>query len=287
MKKTTSKFLAGALFLALTLSGCSGEKTTAGSGAASQGKASSASTTVLKIAASQTPHAELLEFVKPTLQKEGVTLKVTVLASGSGNTVLDQTEAGEFDVNYCGHLPWLKAVQSTKHQYDDLASAGGIHIEPIGCYSTKYTGKDQIPDNATIAIPNNTSNEYRALKILEQNGFIKLKSGVTTNTATARDIEKYIKPIKIVEMDAQIALRDRDQFDAYITNTNRVIEAGLDATKYLFRETAEDNPFANILVVKKDRLNDAAVKKLFAALTTPEVKKFIEEKYKGAVIPAF
>lgn len=279
MNKLHIKSLIFALVVPLALGGCAAST----SGASS----SSSKTKVLKVLASSTPHVELLKLVKPTLAKEGVDLQITTLSSDGGITALEQTESGEFDVNYFAHLPYLQAQQKAKPQLDDLVSAGGIHLEPIGFYSAKYTEKDQLPKDATIAIPNDTSNEYRALKILEQNGFIKLDANVTTNTATVRSVASYIKPIKLVEMDAQIIIRNRDQFDGYVTNTNKVIEAGLDPTKALFKESVKDNPFVNILIVKKSRLNDAAVKKLYASLTTPEVKKFIESKYKGAVVAAF
>ncbi len=284
MKKSLKRltfWAATALVLPLAVSGCSSAGVSAASG-------SSGGKEVLKVAASATPHAELLNYVKPTLAKEGVDLQIITLSAGAdGQNVLEQTEDGEYDVSYFAHTPYLEAQQAEKSELKDLVSAGGIHIEPIGLYSVKYKKASQLPDNATIAIPNDTSNEYRALKVLDDNGYNKLSSDVSTNNATVRSIVNYLKPIKLVEMDSQIIIRDRDQFDAYVTNTNKMIEAGLDATKYLYRESPKNNPFVNILIVKKSRKNDAGIKKLYAALTTQKVKQYIQKKYKGSVVAAF
>jgi D-methionine transport system substrate-binding protein len=122
--------------------------------------------------------------------------------------------------------------------------------------------------------------------VLEDNGFIKLKPDIVNFTATKQDIAEYVKPIEIIELDAGIIIRGANELDGYITNTNRILEAGIDANTALFRES-KDSPYANILVTKSSRVNDAAVAALKKALTTEEVRKFIQDKYKGAVIPAF
>ncbi len=240
--------------------------------------------TVLTVAADAVPHAELLNFVKPTLEKEGVELKIIVLDASTGSLANEQTDNGEYDVNFFQHLPYLDSVKSEKGY--DLAAAGSIHVEPIGFYSVKYKSKEEIPDGAKIAIPNDATNEYRALKILEDNGFIKLKSTIQNYSATINDIETNTKNLKITELDSANIIRVKDEFDGYITNTNKILDAGIDANTALFRE-GKDSPYANILVTKTSRVNDDAIVKLKNALTTPEVKKFIEETYKGAVIPAF
>ena len=240
--------------------------------------------TVLTVAADAVPHAELLNFVKPELEKEGVELKIIVLDASTGSLANEQTDNGEYDVNFFQHLPYLDSVKSEKGY--DLAAAGSIHVEPIGFYSVKYKSKEEIPDGAKIAIPNDATNEYRALKILENNGFIKLKSTIQNYSATINDIETNTKNLKITELDSANIIRVKDEFDGYVTNTNKILDAGIDANTALFRE-GKDSPYANILVTKTSRVNDAAIVKLKNALTTPEVKKFIEETYKGAVIPAF
>lgn len=277
-----------AVLVAAALSACSSPSAASSAPSAAAGssasQASGSAATVLKVAADPVPHAELLEYVKPKLKEEGVDLQITVLDANGDSLANERTNDGEYDVNFFQHLPYLESVKQEKGY--DLASAGKVHVEPIGAYSVKYKTKAQIPANATVVLPNDTTNEYRALKILEDNGFIKLKSTIKNYSATVQDIETYVKPIKITELDSAQIIRVRDQFDVYITNTNKILDAGLDAATALFRE-GSDSPYANILVTKTSRVNDPAVAKLKEALNTPDVKKYIESKYKGAVIPAF
>ena len=278
MKKVVA-ILTAVLALSTVISGCAKSSSTA-----SSSSSVSSAKTVLKVAADQTPHAELLNHVKAKLAAEGVDLQITVLDATSDSLANEQVSDGEFDVNFFQHLPYLESV--IKEKGYDLASAGKIHVEPIGFYSTKYKTKADIPANATVVIPNDTTNEYRALKILEDNGFIKLKSGLKNYEATVQDIATYIKPLKITELDSAQIIRVRDQFDGYITNTNKILDAGINASSALFREDS-NSPYANILVTKKSRVNDPAVVKLREALQSDDVKAFIKEKYKGAVIAAF
>lgn len=235
----------------------------------------------LKVLADLVPHSELLEFVKPKLAEQGIDLEITIAQNDHGN---DDTASGEFDVNFFQHVPYLNSVVSEKGL--DLAPAGAIHVEPIGFYSEKYKTTVEIPENAVVGIPNDTTNEYRALRILEQNGFIKLRSNLATYEATVQDIAEYIKPIKIEEIDAAQLVRLLPDLDGAIINTNRVLEAGIDANTALFREGA-DSPYANILVTTSARVNDPAIVALFQVLTTEEVRQFILDKYQGAVVPAF
>jgi D-methionine transport system substrate-binding protein len=299
--KTLSVLASAILVSVLTLSGCAGSSSApaaastapssaapassaASSVASASSAASSATLTVLKIAADPVPHAELLNFIKPKLKEEGVDLQITVLDSDGDSLANERTNNGEFDVNFFQHVPYLDSVKKEKGY--DLAPAGKVHVEPIGAYSVQYKKIADLPANAKIVIPNDTTNEYRALKILEDNGFIKLKSTIKNYSATVQDIAAYTKPVKITELDSAQIIRVRDQFDVYITNTNKILDAGIDAATALFREGA-DSPYANVLVTKTSRVNDPAIVKLREALNTQEVKKFIEEKYKGAVIPAF
>ncbi|MDR0500997.1 MAG: hypothetical protein LBG97_07165 [Coriobacteriales bacterium] len=303
MKTRRSKFLiTGILALLLVasvalLGGCDGSnntdnsdsnsstaQTSSGNGASSGNNATSTGTssTKLTIGAAQVPHAEILEFIKPTLAKQGIEIEI-VVPTDEG-TLNQLTENGELDVNYFQHVPYLNAVVSERGF--DLVSIGGIHLEPIGAYSDKFTKLEDITDNATVAITNDGTNEYRALKILEEAGFIKLKDDTNPATVTKSDIETYFKPLNIVELEAGLIVRTHDEYDLYISNTNRIIEGGLDANKFIFREAA-DSPYANVLVVKRDRASDTSIKALYDALRTTEVKDFIEQKYKGAVVAAF
>jgi D-methionine transport system substrate-binding protein len=253
------------------------------------GKALAAQTTsrtTLKVIAAPVPHAELLEFVKPKLAAQGIDLEIYVLDEGTTTARIynEQTENGEFDVNFDMHVPYFNWLLS-EHRFD-LAPAGSIHVEPIGFYSAKYKKKEEIPDKAVIAVPNNATNEYRAFRLLEQNGFIKLKPDIQSFSATKEDIAEYVKPIEIVELDVNLISRNADQLDGYVLNTNKILEAGIDPNSALFRED-KDSPFANILVTKTARVNDPAIVALKNALTTEDVRKFIQEKYNGAVVPAF
>ncbi len=269
------------LILSVTLFGGCGSTGTASNSTVPVKNLSKENPVTLKVLADQVPHAELLNFVKPRLAEEGVKLEITILQNDHGN---EDVNNGEFDVNFFQHQPYLDSVKAEKGY--DLANAGNIHVEPIGLYSDKYKTKEEIPEGAVIGIPNDVTNEYRALKILEDNGFLKLRSDLEEHAATVKDITEYIKNIKIEEIDSAQLIRLKTDFDGYITNTNKILEAGIDPNTALFRE-GKDSPYANILVTKTNRLNDPAIVALKKALATEEVRKFIEEKYKGAVIPAF
>jgi D-methionine transport system substrate-binding protein len=271
------------LFSIFTLfAGCSKKSGTAPVAPAASQPAAAAARTKLKVQADLVPHAELLEFVKPKLAEQGIDLEIITTTDSS--LANEQTVNGEFDANFFQHEPYLKSIVAEKGF--DLINGGNIHVEPIGAYSEKYKTIAEIPDNATIAIPNDATNEFRALTILAQNGFIRLKSNTDVYQTTIQDVEEYLKPVTLVELDSAAIIRIRDQFDAYITNTNKVLEAGIDTSTVLFRE-GKDSPYANILGIKAGRADDPAIKALYKALTTEEVRQFINTKYKGAVIPAF
>lgn len=283
MKKRITLLVVTIIAIGALITGCgSSSQTTATADKSSSSGEAKKDNKTFKIIADDVPHAELLEFVKPNLAKEGINIEV--IPPTGGETGCESVETGEVDMNYFAHWPYIKTVNESKGFH--LVSAGNIHVEPIGCYSKKYKSKDEIPSNAKIVIPNDASNEFRGLSILEKAGFIKLKEGTSSVNTTVKDIDKYLKPIEITEMDSAQILRVADDFDAYVTNTNKILEAGIDPNTALFREGA-DSPYANILVVKEGNENKPEVKAIYKALTTPEVKKFIEEKYKGAVVPAF
>lgn len=190
----------------------------------------------------------------------------------------------QIDANYFQHVPYLDSVKGEKGY--DFAVTTKVHVEPIGFYSDKLKSKDEIKEGATIGIPNNPSNEYRALVLLQQQGFIKLKEGITTYEATPKDIVENPKKLKFVEADSATLPRALPDLDGAIINTNLVLEAKIDPNSALFREDA-NSPYANIIVVRKGDENNEAIKKLDVALTSPEVKKFIEDTYGVAVVPAF
>ncbi len=227
------------------------------------------------------PHNELIELVKPILNKQGI--EIEIVSTAADATWLDKLNGGEVDFAFFAHWPYVE-------EYNDangakIANAGNIHVEPISAYSNEYQSVDEVPDNAKFVIPNDATNEYRALKIIEKAGFIKLDPNLKELKASVKDIVEYVKPIEITEIDSIQIIGLAQDFDVYITNTNKALEAGVDTTKYLFREDA-NSPYANIIAVKEERLEDPGIKALVEALRSDETKKFIEEKYNGAVIPA-
>lgn len=266
------------------LAGCGSQN---GNGEAAAPQASTAASeapkeVTIKVGASAVPHAEILEFIKPKLKEEGVNLEVVTLDDdGQLNPALQEKQ---IDANYFQHVPYLDSVKEEKG-YDFVVTAK-VHVEPIGFYSEKLKSKDEIPHGAKIGIPNNPSNEYRALVLLQQQGFIKLKDGITTYEATPKDIVDNPHHLEFVEADAATLPRSLPDLDGAIINTNLVLEAKIDPKSALFREDA-NSPYANVVVVRKGDENREEIKKLDEALTSPEVKKFIEDKYGVAVVPAF
>lgn len=237
---------------------------------------------VLKGLADLVPHYELLQHVAPELEKQGV--KLDIVSTAADSTWPEKVYDGEVAFHYYAH--WPAVAESNETNGFDLVDAGDIHVEPIGAYSEKYNSVSEVPDDATFIIPNDATNEYRALRIIEQAGFIKLKDGIEDSLrASVNDIEEYTKPISITEIDSIQIIGRASEFDVYITNTNKALEAGIDVTKYLFRE-GEDSPYANIISTKPEYQNDPAIQALVAALRSEDTKQYILDSYNGAVIPA-
>jgi D-methionine transport system substrate-binding protein len=238
--------------------------------------------TTLKIGAAVVPHAEILNSIKPDLKERGVDLDIVVLDDEAQlNPALQDKQ---IDANYFQHVPYLDSVSKEKGYQFTVAAK--IHVEPIGFYSQKHTSKDQLPDGATIAIPNNPSNEYRALALLEKNGLLKLKEGIADYSATPADITDNPKKLKFKEIEAAQLTRILPDVDGAVINTNFVLDAKIDPNSALFREEA-DSPYANIIVVRKGEESRPEIEKLVSALQTPKVKQYIQDTYKGAVVPAF
>ncbi len=237
-------------------------------------------TVVLKGIADLVPHSEIIEYVKPKLAEQGI--EIELVSTAADSTTNEKLNAGEIDFNYFQHDPYLQSeIEANGY---DLVNAGDIHVEPITAYSDKYTSKDEITENAVVAIPNDATNEYRALRILEQNGFIKLNDGVADSlSASVADIAEYIIPLEIVELDSAQIIPTKDDYDFFITNTNKALEAGITSAK-LFSEGA-DSPYANIIAVRTEDKDNPAIQALVAALKEADTQEFIEGKYDGAVIP--
>ena len=236
----------------------------------------------LVVAATPVPHAEILELIKPALAKEGVDLDIKVFTDYVQPNV--QVDQKRLDANYFQTLPYLQSFNEGKGTH--LETVIGVHVEPFGGYSKKVKSLAELKDGATIAIPNEGSNSGRALILLQKAGLIELKDP-TNAVATPKDIAKNPHNFKFKELESALLPRVLDQVDLDMINTNYALEAGLNpATDALVIE-GSDSPYVNFLVARPDNKNSDAIQKLAKALTSPEVKAFIEQKYKGAVVPAF
>ena len=236
----------------------------------------------LSVAASPVPHAEILEFVKPALAKEGVNLKVKVFTDYVQPNV--QVAEKRLDANFFQHQPYLDEFNKSKGT--DLVSVAAVHLEPLGAYSSKYKKLDELKDGATVVIPNDATNGGRALLLLDKAGLIKLKDSKNI-LSTPKDIVENKKNLKFRELEAATIPRVLTQVDLALINTNYALEAKLNPEKDALVIEGSDSPYVNILVARPDDKDSEDMKKLVAALHTPEVKAFILEKYKGAILPAF
>jgi len=269
MKKILCAVLAAAL-AAGALTGCGS-------------KAGSGDDKKLVVGASPSPHAEILNEAKAILEKQGYTLEIKEYNDYvQPNVALD---AGDLDANYFQHQPYLDEFNAEKKM--DLVSAGMIHYEPFGIYAGKTASLDALPDKAQVAVPNDTTNEARALLLLEAQGIITLKEGAGL-TATKQDVVDNPKNIDIIEMEAAQLPRSLQDVDIAVINGNYAIAAGLKVKDALVCEDSESigaTTYGNIVAVQKGHESDEKIKALVDALKSDEVKKFIEEKYEGAVVP--
>ncbi|MFJ2281508.1 MetQ/NlpA family ABC transporter substrate-binding protein [Pseudomonas sp. NPDC087803] len=242
----------------------------------------SAHAETLTVAATPVPHAEILEFVKPALAKEGVELKVKVFTDYIQPNV--QVAEKRLDANFFQHQPYLDEFNKAKGT--NLVAVTGVHLEPLGAYSSKIKDLKDLPSGANVVIPNDATNGGRALLLLAKAGLITLKDP-TNILSTLKDIAENPKDLKIRELEAATIPRVLTQVDLALINTNYALEAKLDPSKDALVIEGSDSPYVNILVSRVDNKDSDAMKKLADALHSPEVKKFITEKYKGAVLPAF
>ncbi|WP_079204158.1 MULTISPECIES: MetQ/NlpA family ABC transporter substrate-binding protein [Pseudomonas] len=236
----------------------------------------------LSVAATAVPHAEILEFVKPALAKDGVELEIKVFTDYVQPNV--QVAEKRLDANFFQHQPYLDEFNNSRGT--ELVSVAGVHVEPFGAYSSTVKTLVELPQGANVVIPNDATNGGRALLLLQKAGLIRLKNGAGI-TATAKDIVKNPKGIKIRELEAATLARVLTQVDLALINTNYALEAKLNPTQDALIIEGSDSPYVNILVARPDNKDSAAMQKLAKALNSPEVKAFILEKYQGAVVPAF
>lgn len=278
MKK---KLFAIVLGLVLVLTACGSNKDDQKAEAPAENAPTESNEIVIGV--SPVPHEEIIENLKDDFKEAGLDVKVVVFDDYIQPNI--QTNEGDLDANFYQHKPYLDAFN--KEQGTDLVSIGGVHIEPLGVYSDKISDLNDLPEGATVIIPNDTSNGARALLILEKNGVIKLKDSTDVN-ATEQDIVENPKNIKFVPMEAASIAGVYKDADAAVINSNYALGAGLNpGTDSIAIEDAVDNPYANIVVVKKGREGEEKFKKFMEVLQSEKTKKFIEEKYEGAIIPAF
>ena len=241
---------------------------------------SSAEDKTIKVGASPTPHAEILEVVKPLLEKKGYNLEVVEF----DDYVLPNTSLaeGELDANYFQHIPYLEETNEAKGL--NLTYTAKVHIEPMGIYSNNFKSLDELKEGAKIAVPNDATNEARALQLLAKNGIIEVAD---EELITVKDIKSNPKNIEIVEVDAAQVPTTLADVDFAVINTNFALNAGLNPTKDAIAIEESDSPYANILACREDNKDDEKIKVLSEALTSDEVKSFIEEKYDGSIVPTF
>lgn len=301
MKKLISATLAASLALSLAACGSSASTdsvaasseaaSTESTAASSEAAESTAETgelagTTLKVAASPTPHAEILNAAKDILAEQGIDLEVIEFAEYVQPNLV--TESGEVDANYFQHKPYLDGFNVKQGTH--LVSVGPVHYEPLGIYPGKSSDLENIADGATISIPSDTTNEARALQLLATQGLITVRDDAGL-TATINDITENPHNIKFEEIEAAQLPRTVQDVDFAVINGNYALAAGFSvkndalATEDASSEAAQT--YANILAVKEGHENDPAIQALYAALTSDKVKDYINSTYDGAVVPIF
>lgn len=243
--------------------------------------ASSMVAEVIKVGATPVPHAEILQAIKPELKKEGYDLEIKVF----NDYVVpnESVQNGDLDANFFQHTPYLNEFNTNKGT--NLVKTVGVHIEPMGIYSKKIKDLKDLKDGAIISIPNDPTNESRALDLLVKAKLIE----VDTNTAlrTPLDITKNPKNLNFKELEAASLPRTLDDVDLAVINTNYAIGANLNPLKDALIIEGQESPYVNVVVVKDGNQNSPKIKALDKAITSDIVKKFINDKYKGAIVPAF
>ncbi|QEK12995.1 ABC transporter substrate-binding protein [Crassaminicella thermophila] len=274
MKKNILKVLLSLLVLSLVFTGCSKKEEKVSD--------TKSKTVTLKIGATPVPHTEILKFIEPKLKEEGIKLEIVEFTDYvSPNLALADKE---IDANFFQHLPYLETFN--KERGLNLVSAGNVHVEPLGLYSKKIKSVEELKEGATITIPNDPTNGGRALILLDAKGIIKLKEGAGLE-ATEKDIVENPKKLIFKPIDAAQLPRTLEDVDASIINTNYALEGNLNPQKDALLIEGSESPYANIITIRPEDKDSEKIKKLMKVLQSDEVKQFIQEKYNGAVVPAF
>ncbi len=295
MRKTLCVFAVTAL-LAATITGCSGKSGSETTAAQTTGEETTETTAAsetkptgemkkIVVGASPAPHAEILKAAADSLAQKGYELDIKEYVDYiQPNLAL---ESGDLAANYFQHLPYLESFN--EENGTKLVSAAAIHYEPFGIYAGKASSLEELQDGATVAVPNDTSNEARALLLLEAQGLIQLKEGADL-TVTKNDIVENPKNLNLYEVEAAQIPRVVEDVDIAVINGNYAIEAGFKVSEALAVEDSESiaaSTYGNVIAVQEGHENDEAIQALIEALTSDEVKKFMDEKYEGAVVPLF
>ena len=253
--------------------------------AATEEEAAPAETVTIKVGANITPHSEILQEAKPLLEAKGINLEIVELEDSiTPNTGVIE---GSLDANYFQHVPYLE--QFNKENGSDLVSIGAVHYEPFGIYAGKTTDLAELPDGALVAVPNNVTNEARALLLLAQEGLLTLKDDAGIN-ATVEDIVENPKNIQFKELAPEQLVAALPDVEVAVINGNYAIEGGLHVSQALAVEANDGlaaQTYGNIIATSPEKADDAALKTLVEVLQGPEIKAFIEGKYDGAVVPLY
>ena len=282
MKKRFVTVLAAAVLSAALLAGCGGGSSSSSSAQPEQA-AEDAGAKKITVAASPVPHSEILEAAKPLLAEKGYELDIKVFEDYvQPNEVVI---SGDIDCNYFQHIPYLESYNEEKGS--DLVIAGKIHYEPFGIYPGTKSSLEEIGDGDVIAVPNDTSNEARALLLLQENGIIKLKDGAGL-TATKQDIAENPHNVEIKELEAAQIPHVKDEVAYAVMNGNYALEAGFsvakDAVAYEKSDSEAAKTYVNVIAVKAGNEENEGIKALVEVLKSDEIKKFIDERYEGAVV---
>jgi len=259
-----------ALMPALVLAACGG-----GSGGGKSG-------TVLTIAATAVPHAEILEHIKPALAKQGLTLDIRVFNDYVQPNL--QVDQGQIDVNYFETGPYLEEFNKARHTH--LQPIAGIHIEPLGAYSRRWKALKDLPEGAVVAIPNEPSNGGRALLLLQKAGLVRLKNPTYT-LSTVHDVVANPRHLVFRELESATLPRTLGEVDLALINTNYALDAGLNPTRDALVVEDGQSPYVNFVVGRPGADKDPRVQTLLRALKSDDVKRFMAQRYKGAVLPVF
>ncbi|MBD2100047.1 MetQ/NlpA family ABC transporter substrate-binding protein [Leptolyngbya sp. FACHB-261] len=279
MKRFVYALVAFLTFITVVVSGCGASQTAAPSGSTGAGQS-----LAIKVGASPVPHAEILNFVKDNLATQaGLDLQIVEFTDYvQPNLALKDAQ---IDANFFQHVPYMEDFG--KERGIDMVAVTKVHIEPLGIYSRKVKSLTEVPEKGLTAIPNDATNAGRALLLLANNNLLQLKQGVGV-AATVQDITGNSKDLEIKELEAAQLPRALDDVSIAVINGNYALESDLKPSQdALALESAKDNPYANVLAVLRGRENDPPVQTLAKLLNSPEVKQFIDDKYQGAVIPAF